>query len=41
MDLTAITFCMDYKIPLVVFNLRKQGNIARVIAVKCSKSSCG
>lgn len=32
MDLTAITFCMDYKIPLVVFNLRKQGNIARVVA---------
>jgi len=32
MDLTAITFCMDYKIPLVVFNLRKPGNIARVVA---------
>jgi uridylate kinase len=31
MDLTAITLCMERKIPLVVFNLKKQGNIARVM----------
>jgi uridylate kinase len=31
MDLTAITLCMERKIPLVVFNLKKRGNIARVI----------
>ena len=31
MDLTAITLCMERKIPLVVFNLKKPGNIARVI----------
>ena len=31
MDLTAITLCMERKIPLVVFNLRTAGNIARVM----------
>jgi uridylate kinase len=31
MDLTAITLAMERKIPLVVFNLKKPGNIARVI----------
>src|SRR3954468_10664547 len=31
MDLTAITLCMERKIPLVVFNLKTQGNIARVV----------
>jgi len=31
MDLTAITLCMERKIPLVVFNLKRPGNIARVI----------
>jgi uridylate kinase len=31
MDLTAITLCMERKIPLVVFNLKKQGNIGRVM----------
>jgi uridylate kinase len=31
MDLTAITLCMERKIPLVVFNLKTPGNIARVI----------
>src|SRR6201996_3075236 len=29
MDLTAITLCMERKIPLVVFNLKRPGNIAR------------
>ena len=31
MDLTAITLCMERQIPLVVFNLKKPGNIARVV----------
>jgi uridylate kinase len=31
MDLTAITLCMERKIPLVVFNLKRSGNIARVM----------
>ncbi len=31
MDLTAITLCMERKIPLVVFNLKQPGNIARVL----------
>ncbi|MFH1791153.1 MAG: UMP kinase [Candidatus Omnitrophota bacterium] len=30
MDATAISLCMDNKIPIVVFNLNKQGNILRV-----------
>ncbi len=31
MDLTAITLCMERKIPLVVFNLKTPGNIMRVM----------
>jgi uridylate kinase len=31
MDLTAITLCMERKIPLVVFDMKKPGNIARVV----------
>ncbi|HTW95639.1 MAG TPA: UMP kinase [Tepidisphaeraceae bacterium] len=31
MDLTAITLCMERKIPLVVFNLKTAGNITRVV----------
>jgi uridylate kinase len=31
MDLTAVTLCMERKIPLVVFNLKREGNIARVL----------
>jgi uridylate kinase len=31
MDLTAITLSMERKIPLVIFNLMKSGNIARVM----------
>jgi len=31
MDLTAITLCMERKLPLVVFNLKTNGNIARVL----------
>src|ERR1700744_2180210 len=32
MDMTAISLAMERKIPIMVFNLRKPGNIARVVA---------
>ena len=31
MDATAISLCMDYRIPIVVFNLKKNGNVKRVV----------
>jgi len=31
MDATAISLCMDNKLPIVVFNLRQSGNLRRVI----------
>ena len=31
MDATAISLCMDNKLPIVVFNLRQPGNLRRVI----------
>jgi uridylate kinase len=31
MDSTAISLCMDHQIPIIVFNLKKKGNIRRVI----------
>jgi uridylate kinase len=31
MDATAISLCMDNKLPIVVFNLRTKGNLRRVI----------
>ena len=31
MDATAISLCMDNKLPIVVFNLRQPGNIRRVV----------
>jgi len=31
MDSTAITLCRDNNIPIVVFNIREQGNLARVL----------
>src|SRR5687767_15364002 len=31
MDATAISLCMDNKLPIVVFNLRTQGNLRRVV----------
>ncbi len=31
MDATAISLCMDHKIPIIVFNLKKKGNIKRVV----------
>ena len=32
MDLTAISMCMDNKLPILVFNFKKEGNIERAIA---------
>jgi len=34
MDATAISLCMDNKLPIVVFNLNLAGNIKRVILGK-------
>jgi uridylate kinase len=31
MDATAISLCLDYRIPIIVFNLKKRGNIKRVV----------
>lgn len=31
MDATAISLCMDNKLPIVVFNLNKEGNVKRVV----------
>ncbi len=31
MDTTAISLCMDNKIPIIVFNIKKAGNLRRVI----------
>jgi uridylate kinase len=31
MDATAISLCMDHQIPIIVFNLKKRGNIKRVV----------
>jgi uridylate kinase len=31
MDATAVSLCMDNKLPIVVFNLREPGNIKRVV----------
>jgi uridylate kinase len=32
MDSTALTFCMDNDLPIVVFDLFEAGNAARIIA---------
>ena len=32
MDATAVALCRDNNIPIVVFNIRQQGNLARVLA---------
>ena len=31
MDATAISLCMENKLPIIVFNLREEGNIRRVV----------
>jgi uridylate kinase len=32
MDMTAISLAYERKIPIIVFNLKKSGNIARAVA---------
>jgi uridylate kinase len=32
MDASAVALCRDNDIPIVVFNIREQGNLARVLA---------
>jgi len=34
MDATAVSLCMDNKLPIVVFNINKEGNIRRVVLGK-------
>jgi uridylate kinase len=31
MDATAVTLCMDNRLPIIVFNLKTPGNIRRVV----------
>jgi uridylate kinase len=31
MDATAISLCMDNKLPIIVFELQRDGNIRRVV----------
>ncbi len=31
MDATAISFCMENKLPIIIFNVRRKGNIKRVV----------
>ena len=31
MDLAAISLCMEHKLPIIVFNRKKQGNIQRIV----------
>ena len=31
MDATAISLCMENKLPIIVFDLREEGNIRRVV----------
>jgi uridylate kinase len=31
MDTTAISLCMDNKMPIIVFNMNRSGNIRRVV----------
>jgi uridylate kinase len=31
MDATAISLCMENRLPIVVFDLREEGNISRVV----------
>ncbi len=41
MDMTAISLAMERKIPIIVFNLRKPGNIARVVAGRAGMMPVG
>ena len=41
MDATAISLCMDNKLPIVVFNLREAGNIRRVVSGEAVGTTVG
>ncbi len=32
MDLTAISLCMEHQMPIIVFNLRQEGNVKRIVS---------
>jgi uridylate kinase len=32
MDVTAISMCMEHRLPIIVFNLREEGNILKAVA---------
>ncbi len=32
MDITAITMCMEHRLPIIVFNLRQEGNIVKGVS---------
>jgi len=32
MDTTALTLCMDNDLPLLVFNMQEEGNLARILS---------
>ncbi len=32
MDVTAISMCMEHRLPIIVFNLRREGNIAKAVS---------
>ncbi len=38
MDSTAISLCMEYKIPIIVFNLFKKGNLKKIVLGKGIKT---
>ncbi|MCM8818346.1 MAG: UMP kinase [Candidatus Omnitrophica bacterium] len=38
MDSTAISLCMEYKIPIIVFNLFKKGNLKKIVLGKGLKT---
>jgi uridylate kinase len=31
MDMTAFTLCMENNLPIIVFNMNKEGNLRRVV----------
>jgi uridylate kinase len=32
MDITAISMCMEHRLPIIVFNLRREGNIVKGVS---------
>jgi uridylate kinase len=40
MDATAVSLSMENKLPIIVFDLREEGNIRRVVTGERSAPSC-